>query len=321
MIDEGRLDAALAVELARIAFAEGHRLDIGVALRARHVVIDPGGVEELHQRPVERVDPDHRLAGIVAVVVPGAVGREDQVAAIGGAALAFDHGVAALVGQDGAAGVGRMQMHRRDVARIVDRDRAADRVGDLQPAVEARIEQQDALAVGELDRRHVGLAGDLGNLVQVGAVFLPAPHVRRGLHLRDRDAAGGELSAAVAVGLAEPGPLRRRIRLGAHPDVVLAGLGVDRLHQLARLVGEPGRGGGLHCRGGHDVFSCEGSYRALSRPLRRSMPDTRRLRLSRAGRFARRIAVPAVCNVAAVRHAGTRRCPQAAFRKSADRAG
>ena len=84
-------------------------------------------------------------------------------------------------------------VHRRDVARIVDRDRAADGVGDLQAAVEAGIEQQDALAVGELDRRHVGLAGDLGDAVQVGAVVLPAPHVRQRLHLVGGDAAGGEL--------------------------------------------------------------------------------------------------------------------------------
>jgi hypothetical protein len=257
VIDEGRLEAAVAVELARIAFAEGHRLDVGVALRARHVVIDPGGVEELHQRPVERVDPDYRLVGIVAVVVPGAVRREDQIAAIGGTALAFDDGVAALVGEDGAARVRGMQVHGRDVAGIVDRDRAADGVGDLQPAVQARIEEQDALAVGELDRRHVRLAGDLGNLMEIRAVFLPAPHMRRGLHLRDGDAAAGELSASGAVGLAEPGTLGRRICLGAYPDVVLARFGVDRLHELAGFVGKPAGSGRLHRYGGHGVFSCK----------------------------------------------------------------
>src|SRR5262245_11561601 len=32
------------------------------------------------------------------------------------------------------------------------------------------------------------------------------------------------------------GSLRRRIHLGADPDVVLAGIGVDAFHQLARLV-------------------------------------------------------------------------------------
>jgi len=45
-----------------------------------------------------------------------------------------------------------MQVHGRDVAGIVDRDRAADGIGDLQPSLQAGIEQEDALPVGELDR-------------------------------------------------------------------------------------------------------------------------------------------------------------------------
>jgi hypothetical protein len=106
VIDEGRLDAAATVKPARAAVALGDGLDLRVALCARHVVIDPGGVEELHQRPIEHVDPDHRLARIVAVVVPGAVRRQDQIAARRGAALALNDGVAALVREDGAAGVG-----------------------------------------------------------------------------------------------------------------------------------------------------------------------------------------------------------------------
>ena len=99
------------------------------------------------------------------MVVPGAVRGENEIAAIGGAALAFDDGVAAFVGQNRAARIRRMQMHRRDVARIVDRDRAADGVGHLQAAVQSGIKKEDALAIGEFDRRHVGFARDLGNLL------------------------------------------------------------------------------------------------------------------------------------------------------------
>src|SRR5215470_15497753 len=92
--------------------------------------------------------------------------------------------------------------------------------------------------------------------MQVGAVFLPLPYVWSGLHLVDGDAAGGELARAFAAGLAEPWTLGRRIRLRTHPHVMLARLGVDLLHQLARLVGEPAGSGSLHCHGSHDVFSC-----------------------------------------------------------------
>src|SRR5580704_1482989 len=117
-----------------------------------------------------------------------------------------------------------MQVYRRDVAGVVDRDRAADCVGDLQPAVEPRIEQQDALAVGELDGRNLGLARDLGDTAQIGGKFAPSPQMRQRLYLIGRDSPRRELPAAFSAGVAEPWPLRRRIRLRAYPDVVLAGL-------------------------------------------------------------------------------------------------
>ena len=97
MVDESRLDAAVAVKFARIAFGMRDGLHIHIALRAGHVVIDPSGIEKFHQRPVQRIDPDHRLVGIVAVIVPGPVRGQDEIAAVRGAALAFDDGVAALV--------------------------------------------------------------------------------------------------------------------------------------------------------------------------------------------------------------------------------
>ncbi len=258
MVDERRLDAAVAVKLARIAFAVRNRLHVRIALRAGHVVIDPRGIEKFHQRPVQRIDPDHRLVGIVAVIVPGPVRGQDEIAAVRGAALAFDDGVAAFVRQNGSAGIRRMQMDRRDVARIVDRDGAADRVSHLQAPVQSGIKQKDALPVGEFNRGDVGFAGDFGDLLQVTAVFAPLPHMRKGLHLIDGDAAGAELSRTFAAGFAEPRPLRRRIGLGAHPDIVLAGFAVDGLHQLARLVRKPARGRSFHCHGSHEVVSLRG---------------------------------------------------------------
>ena len=148
-----------------------------------------------------------------------------------------------------------MQMHGRHVAGVVDRDGAADRVGDLQAPVQSGIEQENALPIGELDRGDVGLLCDLGNLREVTAILIPLPHIRRGFHLVYGDAAAGKLAGAFAAGLAEPRSLCRRVGLRADPNVVLAGVGVDGLHQLARFVGKPGWGRGLHCHRGHDDFS------------------------------------------------------------------
>src|SRR5262249_3999689 len=188
-----------------------------------------------------------------AMVVPGAVRCKDEIAALGGAALALDDGVAAFVRQDGAAGIRRMQMHRRDVAGIVDRNRAADGVGHLQAAVQAGIEQEDALAVGNFNRRDVGFAGDFRDLLEIITVLVPLPHVRKRLHLVDGDTAGAELPGTFAARLAEPRPLRRRIGLGAYPDIVLGGFAVDGFHQLARFVGKPARSRGFHSDRGHEV--------------------------------------------------------------------
>src|SRR4029077_1925979 len=97
-------------------------------------VIEPYAVEELHERKIEYVDSHHRGCAVVAVVVPGAVRREYETAAPRFAALAFDPRIAAVLGQDGAARIGRMDVHRRHVARIVDRYRAPDGVRDLESA-------------------------------------------------------------------------------------------------------------------------------------------------------------------------------------------
>ena len=246
-------------------------LDLGVALRAGALVlqIDPGDVEILHQRPVEHVDPDHRRVGIVAVIVPGAVRGQDQVAALGIAALALDIGVAAVVRQDRAAGVRAVDMRRRDVARIVDRDRAAHGAGHLQPAAEAGIGEQDALPVGELDRRHIGPAGDVGDPVQDRPVVLPAPAMRQRLDLVGGHAPVGHLAGAgVSAGIGEPSPLRRRIHLGADPDVELGGIGVELFHQFSCARDGRGTASSHRCCGrcGHESPPGSVSWTSRMRP-------------------------------------------------------
>ena len=107
------------------------------------------------------------------MIVPGAVRRDDQIASHGFAALALDVSVTAFLGENGAAGVGAVDVRRRDIAGRVDRDRAAHGGGDLQAPGKAGIGQQDALAVGEFDRRHVGAARNLVDAVEERPVVLP----------------------------------------------------------------------------------------------------------------------------------------------------
>src|SRR4029077_11555483 len=99
-------------------------------------------------------------------------------------------------------------------------------------------------------RRYVRCARDFRDAVEIGADLLPAPAMRRGLELRAADPAARQLAAGLHAGVAEPGPLRRRVRLGAQPDVEFAGLLVEAFHRLAGvdlgaarlLLGDGGHG-------------------------------------------------------------------------------
>src|SRR5205823_1650943 len=124
---KSRNHSARSVELARIAVLVDRLLAFRVAARARlEILIDPGAVEKFHQRPVEHVDPDYRILFLVAVIVPGAVWGQNDIATLGVAALPFDVRVAASFRKNRAAGVGAMDVSGRDVAVIIDRDRATD---------------------------------------------------------------------------------------------------------------------------------------------------------------------------------------------------
>jgi hypothetical protein len=52
-------------------------LDTAATFRA---VLGKPGVEELQDLYVQAVQPDHRLVGRVAMVVPGPAGRDDEIA-------------------------------------------------------------------------------------------------------------------------------------------------------------------------------------------------------------------------------------------------
>jgi len=76
-----------------------------------------------------------------------------------------------------------MDMRGSEIAGIVDRDSATNRVGDLQTPAEARIGQQDSLPVRRLNRLYFGVARDFRNLEQIGTDLAPAPAMRQHLQM------------------------------------------------------------------------------------------------------------------------------------------
>jgi hypothetical protein len=125
-------------------------------------------------------------------------------------------------------------MHRRDVAGEVDRHRAADRRGHLEPSAEAGISEEKLLAVGELDRRHVSVARNLRDTVEIRADLAPAPAMRLCLHLIDTNPPPGERPTDIDTAILEPRALRRRVGLSAQPDVQAIGLAIEFFHRFAR---------------------------------------------------------------------------------------
>src|SRR5215472_9269570 len=137
---KARQHATLSIKLAGVTGVVADPLRPGIARGfAGELVVEPDAIEKLHQRKIQHIDPRHRLASVIAVIVPSAVRGKDQIAARRLTALPLDRRVAALFRQDRAARVGGVDVHRSDIARIVDRHRAAHRAGDLKTPAEPRI--------------------------------------------------------------------------------------------------------------------------------------------------------------------------------------
>jgi hypothetical protein len=77
----------------------------------------PGSVQQIHELHVEPVEPDHRLLGLVAVVVPGPGRGDDEIAGLHQGPLAIDGGIGPVPLDDKAQRRLRMAVRRRDLAR------------------------------------------------------------------------------------------------------------------------------------------------------------------------------------------------------------
>jgi putative membrane protein len=124
---------------------QGIALRPGVGLRLLRALLGEAGVEESDQRDVEAVEPDHRLAAVVAVVVEGPRRRDDEVAEAHRRALAVDGRVGAFAVEHQAQRRLRVPVRRRHLAGQDQLQPGVQRLRDRRLAAQGRVlEDQDA---------------------------------------------------------------------------------------------------------------------------------------------------------------------------------
>src|SRR5690606_32095644 len=146
-----------------VAGLAGERLFLlGMALEER-------GVEELGHRDVEPVEPDHGAIGRVAVVVPGARRRDDEIALLHRRALAVDAGIGARTVDHEAQRRLAVSMGGRDLARHHELEAGVEAGGDPALPSQARVleDQYPSLGLARADQRT--------RLDQVGPELVVAP--------------------------------------------------------------------------------------------------------------------------------------------------
>ena len=186
-----------------------HRL--GDRLLLLLVMLDEGRIQHLDDGNVEPVEPEHRLVGVIAVIVPGHVGRDDEVARRHRRALAVDAGVRAFAFQHEAQRRLRMAVRARHLVRHDELHAGIERGGDLGLPAQAGIFQDQHAALGFLGR-------DQAAGFQHGRADVVEPPERR-------------QAAAFRLGRDEPAQHRPQRR-----HVLLVDAGVERL-ALGRLGG------------------------------------------------------------------------------------
>ncbi len=201
-----------------VALGPRHVLHLGV------VVLGEAGVEEAQHRDVEAVEPDHRLHhaldALVAMVVPGPRGRDDEVARVHGGALAAHGGVGPLAVDDEAQRRLHVAVRGRHLARHDQLQPGIDRLRDRGVAGQRRVLEHQHAA-------HGLLGGDqVGRLHQQRADLVVAP--QRGHAGRLRLARHQRMQRF---------PQRREVQRADAVVVVAA---------LIRIGGRGAGGGGVH---------------------------------------------------------------------------
>src|SRR3989454_541139 len=143
-------------------------------LRLPMVLLVEPGLQHTHQRGVQAIEPDHRLIGVVRMVVPRPIGGQHEVTRVHGNAVTVYDRVAALALDDQAQRRGRMAMGAGDLAGHHDLEIGHQRV--------ARRHARQ-LGVGQAKHPSFGLLGpdELGCPHRLGTQIAPTPYVWHGL--------------------------------------------------------------------------------------------------------------------------------------------
>jgi hypothetical protein len=100
-------------------------------------------IEQIDDRHVETVEPDHGLVARIAMVVIGPRRRQDEIARVHGGALAIDGRVGAAAFDDEPQRGGGMTMATCRFARKNELQPGVQAVGDLRRAAKAGILQHE----------------------------------------------------------------------------------------------------------------------------------------------------------------------------------
>src|SRR5581483_5744030 len=191
-------------------------------------------LERVHQRDVEPVLPDAGAAGaLVAVVVPGPVRREHQVASVDAQLLAIDDGVGALALHDEAQRRRGVAMGRSRLAGQHDLDAGVQRADAGADVASGGFLRRDQLARAQHQRPHLPIAPEHRDRLRLGEPGLDvvgySPETDR-VHGLQLAVIGDQLRRVVDVGtspsLVTHGlslPSRSSHVLNKRPDLRLAG--------------------------------------------------------------------------------------------------
>jgi hypothetical protein len=121
---------------------------------------DRDDLKRFNQRHIQAVGPDHRFAALVDMLVPGPLGRANEIAGLHDHLLAFDVGVGSLTLKHETKSRHRMAVCGGDFSGLDELKAEKHRVRGQFSVVETRVDEPDVSSFGgpALDADHIARA-------------------------------------------------------------------------------------------------------------------------------------------------------------------